>query len=121
MKVLEKARGGIELSPDDILDMLRITDADELRELFSIADKVRREQVGNKVYLRGLIEISNICTKNCLYCGIRRDAVNVSRYTMTFEQVLDCVEKARSLGMSSLVIQSGERSDEKFISLPFLH
>ena len=78
------------------------------------ACRVKAATVGPEVYLRGLIEISNICTKNCLYCGIRRD-VRCPRYELTDEEVLSAARVAASRRFGSVVIQGGERSDAAFI------
>ena len=70
---------------------------------------------GPEVYFRGLIEISNKCRKNCLYCGIRGGNCNVQRYEMTDEQVLQEAQFALDAGYGSIAIQGGERSDSAFI------
>ena len=70
---------------------------------------------GPEVYFRGLIEISNRCRKNCLYCGIRGGNCNVQRYEMTDEQVLQEAQFALDAGYGSIAIQGGERSDSAFI------
>ena len=83
--------------------------------LYSEAYKVKKKTVGESVYLRGLVEISNICRKNCLYCGIRRDNLNTGRYELTSEEVLEAAAFAAEQGYGSMVIQGGERTDRKFI------
>ena len=83
--------------------------------LYSEAYRVKKETVGENVYLRGLVEISNICRKNCLYCGIRRDNLNTGRYELTSEEVLEAAAFAAEQGYGSMVIQGGERTDRKFI------
>ncbi len=74
------------------------------------ADCVRREIYGTDVYVRGLIEFSNYCKNDCLYCGIRRDNKNASRYRLTEEQILDCCAEGYELGFRTFVLQSGEDS-----------
>jgi len=64
--------------------------------------------VGDEIYLRGLIEFSNICKNNCCYCGIRKDNHNLQRYRFTEEQILTMAKKAKSCGMQTVVLQSGE-------------
>jgi biotin synthase len=76
--------------------------------LFALADKVRREHVGDAVHLRGLIEFSNHCRRRCYYCGIRAANPKVRRYRLTEEQVLDCARAAARLGYGSVVMQAGE-------------
>jgi biotin synthase len=76
--------------------------------LFAEADKVRRAEVGDAVHLRGLIEFSNTCRRNCYYCGIRAGNPKVERYRLTHAQVLDTARLAVKLGYKSVVMQSGE-------------
>lgn len=76
--------------------------------LYAQADAVRREVYGDKVYLRGLIEISNICKNDCLYCGIRRSNDQAVRYRLTFEDLLACCEHGYTLGFRTFVLQGGE-------------
>ncbi len=63
---------------------------------------------GNEVYIRGLIEISNICRNNCLYCGIRCGNAVCSRYRLTEEEILACCEEGYALGFRTFVLQGGE-------------
>ncbi len=69
---------------------------------------VRKEVYGNDVYIRGLIEISNICKNNCLYCGIRSGNAQCSRYRLTEEEILDCCREGYALGFRTFVLQGGE-------------
>ncbi len=72
------------------------------------ADKARRAVFGNKVYLRGLIEISNICKNDCYYCGIRKSNSLCERYRLDKEQILSCCKMGYSLGLRTFVLQGGE-------------
>lgn len=72
------------------------------------AEAVRKSIYGNEVYIRGLIEISNICKNNCLYCGIRRGNIACERYRLTKEQILSCCEEGYRLGFRTFVMQGGE-------------
>ena len=67
------------------------------------ARTVREKYYGKSVYLRGLIEISNICKNNCLYCGIRRDNANAERYRLNKEQILACSDAGYDLGENIIV------------------
>ena len=78
------------------------------------AYRVKVATIGPEVYLRGLIEISNICVKNCLYCGIRRD-IRCQRYELSEEEVLATARVAARRRFGSVVIQGGERTDAAFI------
>ena len=79
--------------------------ADRLREL---AVRVRREHYGNAVYIRGLIEISNICKNDCIYCGIRCSNKDCERYRLTKEDILSCCDEGYALGFRTFVMQGGE-------------
>ena len=87
----------------------------EKHALYRKANQVKKESCGNVVYLRGLIELSNICRKDCNYCGIRKSNENVIRYTLTEEEVIDKAMFALRRDFGSVVIQSGERTDKAFI------
>jgi biotin synthase len=76
--------------------------------LARLADGVRRQVYGNRVFVRGLIEISNICRNDCLYCGIRRSNAACSRYRLEPEEILDCCREGYGLGFRTFVLQGGE-------------
>lgn len=81
----------------------------ELAEyLFEQARQVREEHYGKDVYIRGLIEFTNVCKNDCLYCGIRRSNVNASRYRLTIEEILECCDYGYELGFRTFVLQGGE-------------
>jgi len=105
------------LNRDDIIALLETDDEATEQELFARAYELKLQTVGRKVYFRGIIEFSNVCTKNCFYCGIRRDNTHVQRYTMTERQVLDAARWAWEQRYGSIVMQSGERSDPAFVDM----
>ncbi len=72
------------------------------------AEKVRKDIYGNQVFVRGLIEISNICKNNCLYCGIRGGNQNCHRYRLTPEEIMECCVEGYALGFRTFVLQGGE-------------
>lgn len=72
------------------------------------AVKIRQKIYGNKIYVRGLIEISNICKNNCYYCGIRKSNRNCDRYRLSKEEILDCCREGYKLGFRTFVMQGGE-------------
>lgn len=104
----------IDLSREGLIAALESKDPAFTKELLQEAYRVKVASVGATVYLRGLIEISNICAKNCLYCGIRRD-INCPRYELSEEQVLEAATIAAKRRYGSVVIQGGERKDPAFI------
>lgn len=94
------------LNKAEIIKLLQ--DEDNQNALFDKADKVRHQYVGDDVHLRGLIEFSNICRNNCLYCGIRRENTHVCRYRMSEEEIIETARRATELGFKTIVMQSGE-------------
>lgn len=78
--------------------------------LAETADAIRREVYGDAVYVRGLIEFSNICKNDCLYCGIRASNSNVERYRLSREEILQCADAGYMLGFRTYVLQGGEDS-----------
>lgn len=92
---------------DDLVALLRADERDA-RALLAAADRVRAAAVGDEVQLRALIEFSNHCRRNCLYCGLRRDNRELSRYRMTVEEIIAAAGAAADLGYRTLVLQSGE-------------
>lgn len=86
----------------------RLKDDEGQAELLAEADKTRHDYVGDEVHLRGLIEFSNICRNNCLYCGIRRDNAHLCRYRMTEEELVETAKRGAALGFKTIVLQSGE-------------
>lgn len=97
-----------------IIELLK-SSGEEQEELFRRAREIRDAVVGNKVYFRGLVEFSNICSKDCLYCGIRKGNDKVIRYEVTDGEVLDACRFAWENGFGSVVLQSGERSSPDFV------
>lgn len=79
-------------------------------QLAQAAVEVRKEIYGDSVFIRGLIEISNICKNDCLYCGIRKSNPNCQRYRLTAEEILECCEEGYKLGFRTFVLQGGEDS-----------
>ena len=104
-----------DLTRDDLIYLLSLTDADEMQALYDRAYEVKAANVGRVVYYRGLIEFSNRCIKNCLYCGIRRDNDEVERFDTDRDDILAMAKWAYDNQYGSLTLQSGERQDEAFI------
>ncbi|MCX5854819.1 MAG: [FeFe] hydrogenase H-cluster radical SAM maturase HydE [Deltaproteobacteria bacterium] len=96
------------LTKRQIVDFLEEKDEVVIEALFRQADQVRKKYVGDAVHLRGLIEFSNYCKRDCLYCGLRRSNENVVRYRMTIPEIFNTALEARNLGLQTVVLQSGE-------------
>jgi biotin synthase len=103
-----------EILDKDALSFLLQTDKTHANLIFEKAAEIKQQYVGNTTYLRGLIELSNICRKNCLYCGIRKGNTSVERYNLTDEAVVEAAKYAYEKNYASIVIQSGELDNEKF-------
>jgi len=91
-----------------LVNWLREEDPACLAILWQMADQVRREHVGDEVHLRGLVEISNHCVRQCGYCGLRFDNQGLDRYRMEAEEILACAQQAAEFGYGTLVLQAGE-------------
>ncbi len=103
-----------KFSHEDLVYLLQ-SEGEDRKKLFAHAAKIKAELLGNKVYFRGLIELSNICSKNCYYCGIRLDNKKVHRYFVGEEEVIEAAAYAFENGYGSIVLQSGERTDKVFV------
>ena len=103
------------ISRHGIVELLRLR-GKEQRELHKKASAIRKETVSDRVYLRGLIEFSNICANDCLYCGIRKSNLNIKRYSLSPDEILASADEAAEAGLTSIVLQSGERRDREFTS-----
>lgn len=106
LDIIKKAEETHSLLKEEIIELLKDDDFND--ELFKAADNVRKKYVGDEVHLRGLIEFTNICKRNCLYCGLRRDNKNIKRYRLSQEEILDFAQKAVGYGYKTLVLQGGE-------------
>lgn len=106
-KILKKAEEEHNLTRDEIVELLKYPFTLN-SPLFTFADSVRKKYVSDEVHLRGLIEFSNYCKQNCLYCGLRRDNKHLNRYRLTEEQIIEFAKKASELGYKTVVLQSGE-------------
>lgn len=93
------------MNRDAVIELLTAAPADEL---YRRADQVRHDAVGDEVHLRGLIEFSNICRNDCMYCGIRRSNRKVQRYRMDDDELVETARRAAEMGFQTIVLQSGE-------------
>ncbi|MDD2386626.1 MAG: [FeFe] hydrogenase H-cluster radical SAM maturase HydE [Bacteroidales bacterium] len=102
------------LNREDLI-LLLSANASETELIYKKAAEIKSKHIGNFTYFRGLIELSNVCTKNCYYCGIRSGNKKAKRYTVTDDEVLRVVRYALDRNWGSIVIQAGERQDDIFI------
>lgn len=116
-KIFEKVDNNTDLTREDLKYILSLEDDSELDRLYKKAYEVKKKYIGQLVYLRGIIEFSNICDKDCLYCGIRRSNPNAKRFMIPEKDMIETAMWAYENNYGSLVLQSGERTDEKFVSM----
>ncbi|MDK2857057.1 MAG: biotin synthase [Verrucomicrobiota bacterium] len=115
--ILDKVDRDDELTPAEMKALLDISDPAELQALYDCAYRVKARYVGKVAYFRGIIECSNICVKDCYYCGIRKSNTQVERFMMDEEEIVREAVWAFENEYGSAVIQSGERQDSAYIDL----
>ena len=106
--IIDKLAATGELPTEELTALLHLNNKAQLYYLYDKADEVRQKHFGNKVYIRGLIEVSNYCKNNCLYCGIRAGNKNAQRYRLSKEEILACAHDGYALGFRTFVMQGGE-------------
>jgi len=114
MKIIPEILKQESFDRDDLITLLKAK-GETRTALLKRAQEVKLREVGNKVYFRGLIEFSNICSKDCLYCGIRKSNEKVVRYEARDEEILDACRFAWENRFGSVVLQSGELSSPAFV------
>ena len=107
-ELIEKLERENSLSLEEYKYLIDNRDDESACLLREKADKARRRVYGNKVFIRGLIEISNICKNDCLYCGIRKGNRSCQRYRLSEEDILTCCKEGYGLGFRTFVMQGGE-------------
>lgn len=105
-RIIETLRAQCDLSDEELTAL--ITRESDDKDLFEAADAVRRQHYGTDVFLRGLIEFTNVCQNDCYYCGIRKSNPHADRYRLTQEQILQCCANGYEMGFRTFVLQGGE-------------
>lgn len=108
LEMLHKLNQEENLEESEIACLLACNEQEVTEQLFLLADQKRQHYVGDDIHLRGLIEFSNVCRKNCFYCGLRRDNHRLKRYRMSEEEIYEVGKKIARLGIKTVVLQSGE-------------
>ncbi len=108
VELVEKLYNTGNLTDEELKQLIKTDDNTSAELLRKYADEVRRKYYGEKVFLRGLIEISSYCKNDCYYCGIRRSNKSAERYRLTHDDVMKCAEIGYELGFRTFVIQGGE-------------
>lgn len=118
--IIEKLYETNDATKEELLYLLDNIDDESKKLLMKRAHETRMKYYGNKVYMRGLIELTSFCQKDCLYCGLRRHNKEAQRYRLNLDEVLECVRKGDKLGYKTFVLQGGEDAyftDEKIIEI----
>lgn len=113
-KSLSKILNQDQWDAESLVFLLSLTHQDDMNALYKKAYQVKSETVGRRVYFRGLIEFSNICSKNCYYCGIRSSNTKTHRYEMGIDEIVQAALFAYKNSYGSIVLQSGERATPQF-------
>jgi len=108
-QIIRKARAKQQLTKQELVCMLAC-ESSCASDLFAAAHQIRRQHVGDEVHLRGIIEFSNCCQRNCRYCGLRTGNPNLKRYRMSADEIYEAALAACQLGYRTIVLQSGEDS-----------
>lgn len=106
--LIDKLKNTHSLSIDEYEYLILAQNEEKAEYIAELARDVRKKIYGNSVYIRGLIEISNICKNDCYYCGIRRSNKSCDRYRLSFEQIVECANEGYELGFRTFVLQGGE-------------
>ena len=107
--LLTKAETGKDLTREDIIALLKLP-GKYSAALYLAADRVRKQQMGDEIFLRGIVEFSNYCERNCLYCGLRKGNSKLSRYRMSEDEILATAKEIKKSHIPTVVLQSGEDS-----------
>jgi len=113
MNKIERILTDRNFTKEDIVELLQVK-GDDRTVLLKHAQKAKEEVVGKKVFFRGLVEFSNICSKDCLYCGIRKSNKKVVRYNASDDEILAACRFAWENRFGSVVLQSGEIASPAF-------
>ena len=122
-RLIDRLEAGESLTEDEWVSLIEGRSPELADYIFEKARCIREREYGKAVYVRGLIECSNYCKNDCLYCGIRRSNRNASRYRLSREEILSCCENGYQLGFRTFVLQGGEDpyfADERVSALETL-
>ena len=111
--LVDTLRDSHHLSDEGYLSLLTSGDAELLEHLRQEAQRVATSVFGHGIFVRGLIELTNVCRNDCLYCGIRRSNTALTRYVLTREQVMQCCIEGYEMGFRTFVLQGGELPRDK--------
>lgn len=119
-EVINKLFNTNNAEEDELLFLLDNLSKEDKAYLILKAHETRIKTYGNKVYMRGLIEFTNYCKKDCVYCGIRKSNKDAERYRLKYDEIMECVDLGDQLGYKTYVLQGGEDpyfTDERMIQI----
>lgn len=116
-QILAKCSQTGDLSQTEIEFLLNLKEPEDMQRLFTTAYAVKAEKIGKTAWFRGIVEFSNICSKDCFYCGIRRSNSNIQRFAIPEEDIVKSAVWAWQQNYGSAVLQSGERYDAEFVDM----
>lgn len=109
--ILDRASQSLPLNDQELLSLMNLKNPEELELLYKTANYIRQRYLSNSCCVHGIIEFSNFCESNCLYCGISSSVRGVHRYRMTKNEIVESAwEAVNKYGFKALVLQSGEDS-----------
>ena len=107
-ELIDKLNCEKKLSHGEWVKLIKEYDEGDRAYAAELARGISQKMFGKDIYIRGIVEFSNICKNDCFYCGIRRSNGNVSRYRLTAEEILQCCDEGYGYGFRTFVLQSGE-------------
>ena len=120
VEIIDQIKNEQTIQREQLQTLLATTDEHAINYLRDTARKVADDIYGKQVFIRGLIEFTNYCKNDCIYCGIRRSNPNAQRYRLTEEEILSCCANGYELGFRTFVLQGGEDpyfSDERICDI----
>lgn len=120
VEIIDQIKNEQTIQREQLQALLETTDEQAINYLRDTARKVADDIYGKQVFIRGLIEFTNYCKNDCIYCGIRRSNPNAQRYRLTEEEILSCCANGYELGFRTFVLQGGEDpyfSDERICDI----
>lgn len=119
-EIIDKLYKSNNASREELLFLIDNLNNEDKEYLVEKAHETRMRTYGDSVYMRGLIEFTNFCKMDCVYCGIRRSNKNADRYRLTYEDIMECADIGDKLGYKTYVLQGGEDpyfTDEKMVEI----
>ncbi len=120
LELIERLNRENDLKKEELVYILDHITGEEKEVLFKYSLETKQTYYGDTVYMRGLIEFTNHCYRNCNYCGIRKDQTEADRYRLSKEQIMQCCDQGYWLGYRTFVLQGGEDpffNDEKLVDI----